>query len=658
MLARLVGLVVAAWLSVLGVNSHATSLTYPHAFVKGWNLVGNSVAAPLDVKASFGPLATSTITSVWKWNASTSRWAFYAPSLDTAGSLASYCANKGYDVLTTVEQGEGFWVNADAATTLGTQSGSGFVLTAANLTQGWNLAATGEDITPAAFGAAVGDVTTLWAWDNVSNAWYFYAPSLAASNGLASYISNKGYQDFGSNTLGNGRGFWVNYAGATIANVAPVANAGAAQNVTTGTLVTLDGSASSDANSDALTYAWTLTSKPEGSSAALSSTASAKPTFTADLAGTYVISLLVSDGKVSSTATSVTTTASALKVIKVVTGPFHALALKEDGSLWAWGENIYGVLGDGTNININTPKKIDSDYIDIYTGAFTSFGIKSDGSLWAWGSNEFGSFGDGTTQSSLIPKKVGDGFTKLAIDGVAYVAALKSDGSLWNWGLKNLSPVKFADDFSDISVGGGYTVVPNYTENYIGNGATVAGIKTDGSLWTWGAGYLGYDTSEFGASPKLIGYDFKLVSVNSTHALALKKNGDVWSWGFNASGALGIGDTLGMGAFDSKIPMLVGGSFAQVSVGREYSTALKTDGSLWAWGAIQFLPGGLGYGDSTVGNTSIPKQIGSDFMSISNGEYFSVAIKTDGSVWVWGCNSYGSLGDSVGDGRTPQVIKF
>jgi hypothetical protein len=96
---------------------------------------------------------------------------------------------------------------------------------------------------------------------------------------------------------------------ATVANAAPVANAGTAQNTVTGTTVTLDGSGSSDANGDALTYAWTLTSKPAGSTAALSSTTSAKPTFKADVAGTYVASLVVNDGQVNSASATATVTA-------------------------------------------------------------------------------------------------------------------------------------------------------------------------------------------------------------------------------------------------------------------------------------------------------------------------------------------------------------
>ena len=104
---------------------------------------------------------------------------------------------------------------------------------------------------------------------------------------------------------------------AAVANVAPVANAGVAQNVLTGTIVTLDGSASSDANGDQLTYSWSLTSKPAGSTAALVSSTSAKPTFTADAAGTYVTALTVNDGKVNSTSTSVTVTAAVANVAPV-----------------------------------------------------------------------------------------------------------------------------------------------------------------------------------------------------------------------------------------------------------------------------------------------------------------------------------------------------
>ena len=125
----------------------------------------------------------------------------------------SYAASKGYSVLATINPGEGFWVNAAAPVSLGIQNGTGFSLAASNLVTGWNLVATGDALAPGTFTTNVGSVTTLWAWDNVNGNWYFYAPSLAANSTMASYIQSKGYEDFGGLTLGNGRGFWVNYSG-------------------------------------------------------------------------------------------------------------------------------------------------------------------------------------------------------------------------------------------------------------------------------------------------------------------------------------------------------------------------------------------------------------------------------------------------------------
>ncbi|MEI6734379.1 MAG: PKD domain-containing protein, partial [Comamonadaceae bacterium] len=103
----------------------------------------------------------------------------------------------------------------------------------------------------------------------------------------------------------------------TPVNAAPVANAGVAQSVLAGALVTLDGSASSDANNDALTYAWSLTTKPAGSGAALLAATSVKPTFTADVAGSYVASLTVNDGKLSSSPATVSVTATVVNVAPV-----------------------------------------------------------------------------------------------------------------------------------------------------------------------------------------------------------------------------------------------------------------------------------------------------------------------------------------------------
>ena len=186
--------------------------------VSSWNLLGYSDVTSVVVSDTFGN--SGYVATVWKWNPITARWAFYSPALPDGGQ--AYAATKGYEFLTTIKTGNGFWVNAKAP----------FSITL-----------------PAAV--------------------------------------------------------------VVLANAAPVAKAGVDQNVTSGSVVTLDGSASADANGDALTYAWTLTSRPNGSLAALTSANTVKPTFTADVAGIYVATLAVNDGKLSSAAARVTVTATA-----------------------------------------------------------------------------------------------------------------------------------------------------------------------------------------------------------------------------------------------------------------------------------------------------------------------------------------------------------
>jgi chitodextrinase len=201
----------------------ATTTQGPSAtleFVQGWNLLGNSLTQPISVATAFGdPLV---VTTVWKWDAANSGWQFYAPSMD-ATTLQTYATSKGYGVLSAINPGEGYWVNAKLAATLGTLTGATYSLTSTALVPGWNLVATGNNVTPSAFNSSLSEtppspgiipinLTTLWAWDATLSQWYFYAPSLEANGGLGAYTAGKGYLDFGATgkTLGNGVGFWVN----------------------------------------------------------------------------------------------------------------------------------------------------------------------------------------------------------------------------------------------------------------------------------------------------------------------------------------------------------------------------------------------------------------------------------------------------------------
>jgi len=189
----------------------------------GWNLVGNATSGVLNVATEFGDAAK--VHTVWKWIAGSAKWAFYAPSLIGA-ALTDYASRNGYDVLTSVNGGEGFWVNAKAAFTAQLPAGTAIASTTfQGMASGWHLISTGGNKTASEFNSdlslsppTVGwvpqNVTTLWAWDSAQSKWYFHAPNLEAQGGsaLSAYISSKGYLDFrsASKTLGQGVGFWVN----------------------------------------------------------------------------------------------------------------------------------------------------------------------------------------------------------------------------------------------------------------------------------------------------------------------------------------------------------------------------------------------------------------------------------------------------------------
>jgi uncharacterized protein YkwD len=206
--------------SVLCGSAEASPLAYSFNFTKGWNLIGNSLDSPITVNQAF-PVTVSNpspYSTIWKWNAATSKWAFYTPTQSDGG--AAYATSKGYDFLATINPGEGFWVNANSASSM-SQTGTAYLLGSSSLLPSWNLSATGANLGAADFNRSLSgvlsgvpaNVTTLWAWDAANASWYFYAPNLDNGSNLASYIQSKGYEDFSGKgvTLGNGSGFWVNY---------------------------------------------------------------------------------------------------------------------------------------------------------------------------------------------------------------------------------------------------------------------------------------------------------------------------------------------------------------------------------------------------------------------------------------------------------------
>jgi alpha-tubulin suppressor-like RCC1 family protein len=419
-------------------------------------------------------------------------------------------------------------------------------------------------------------------------------------------------------------------------------------------------------------------------------------------------------------------------IVSVSAKGAHTLALKADGTLWSWGRNDDGQLGDGTTTDRRTPVRVTgsggtgflSGVASVSAGGIHTVAVMADGTVWAWG---HGSLGDGRTTASTTPVRVaGAGGTGFLTDVTSvsasyhYTAALKADGTVWTWGdnwfgqLGNgksivvPSAVRAGNesDWLAVAAGNGYTVAlkpggtvwdwgyfgeythgpipvqvkgPGGSEFLTGVSSIGAGtyhafaVKADGSAWTWGVNP--FEQLEDGTNPSAfdpvqvkgpggIGFLTSVVSVAGSidHAVAVLGDGTVWAWGVNDIGQLGDGTTA-----NSLTPVQVkspdGAGFLDgvraVAAGIGYSLALKTDGTAWMWGG-----NGIGQlGDGTMTDQPLPVQVkgpgGSGFLSgvvsVSSRSGHTLALKDDGTVWAWGANTHGQLGDGTTTNRATPV---
>jgi alpha-tubulin suppressor-like RCC1 family protein len=379
------------------------------------------------------------------------------------------------------------------------------------------------------------------------------------------------------------------------------------------------------------------------------------------VAGTAIITVSTVDG--GKTATCVVTVTTPMTFATIAAGYEHSIALLADGSLWAWGKNEYGQLGDGATTDRNTPVQvgIDKNWTAVSAGFNHTLAIKADGSLWAWGRNFYGQLGDGTYTDRNAPVQVGIDKDWTAVSARRYCTlAIKADGSLWAWG--------YSYD-GQLGIGTSNTTTTQRTPVQVGTAkdwaAVSAGyyhtlaLKADGSLWAWGKneeGQLGLGDTTDRNTPVQIGIDkdWTAVSAGFNHTLAIKSDGSLWAWGYNYDGQLGIGNTT----TTQRTPVQVGidKDWAAVSAGRYCTLAIKSDGSLWAWGYNYY--GQLGIGNTTTKQRT-PVQVGidKDWAAVSTGQYSTLAIKSDGSLWAWGDNRTGQLGlGDTTDRNTPAQV--
>ena len=321
--------------------------------------------------------------------------------------------------------------------------------------------------------------------------------------------------------------------------------------------------------------------------------------------------------------------------------------------VWTWGNNRAYQLGDSTTINRSSPVTTiggGTNWEQVAPSFYFAAAIKTDGTLWTWGTSTEGALGAGANTERSSPGTTAGGGTNWSQVSVGLTAtgAIKTDGTLWMWGGNNklLGTGDTLSRTSPVTTAGGGT---NWKQISV-NMNHASAIKTDGTLWTWGAnwyGILGEGTQTSRLSPGTTaggGTDWSQVSCGRYHTAAVKTDGTLWTWGNNSTGQLGDDTTI-----DRSSPGTTAGggsNWKQVDLGNQHTTAIKTDGTLWAWGDNIY--GTIG--DGTTTNRSSPvttASAGTDWLQVSAGANHSAAMKTNGTIWTWGNNIYGQLGDGT-----------
>ena len=381
-------------------------------------------------------------------------------------------------------------------------------------------------------------------------------------------------------------------------------------------------------------------------------------------------------------------------------------ALKRDGTVWGWGLNRNGVMGSGdfTRVLFDAPSKVVglANIIAIEAGDHSAYALAADGSVYAWGGNDVGQLGDNTITDRAAPvRMVGPGgvgtlnflaaqaatnklpSARLALSAKAGAAPLTvtanasasndADGTItgYEWYVSdgrtatgssaqfafgqpgtyridllvrdNSGATAQALDFVTVTSAAG----PVQAKAMVaGNWATFAALRSDGKAFSWGfSSTTGRQSSRWqeaipGAIENIAGVTS--IAMGGSLGLAVLSDGSVAGWGRNASGEVGDGTTV-----PRQSPVTVQGitNVVAVAAGDSHALALKADGTVWSWGTNRH--GELGNG--TLSDRKVPGQvIGlSGIKAIAAGAFFSVALKSDDTVWAWGSNEFSQLGDAT-----------
>lgn len=285
------------------------------------------------------------------------------------------------------------------------------------------------------------------------------------------------------------------------------------------------------------------------------------------------------------------------------------------------------------------------------------------GDPYTWGSNNFGNLGTGNffTPSGPTPNHIttiGTSVASVVSGPVAnHVLAIGSDGSLWGWGdnsANEVNPSTTTQYATPTQVPG----ISGVTAAAAGNNFTLA-LKSDGTVWAWGtntSGQLGNGTTVASATPVQVsfpaGVTIKAIAAGSGHSLAVDTNGNAWAWGDNSNGQLGNNSTTSS-AVPVQVTMPAGVAVSSVAAGQFHSLALAANGTLYSWG--QNTSGQLGLGSTT--NASVPTAVSglAGVTSVAGGNQFSVAVTSSG-VYTFGDNYDGELGNGTSGGTSSNPV--
>jgi len=346
---------------------------------------------------------------------------------------------------------------------------------------------------------------------------------------------------------------------------------------------------------------------------------------------------------------------------KQVSGGYrHTAAIRADGTLWSWGYGCHGEMGNGTTTCTNrnpVQESTHSTWSSVSAGEYHTTAIRSDGTLWSWGYNGYGQLGDGTYGNNRNTPRQESTYAHdwSSVDaGWIHTAAIKTNGTLWSWGYGGQGQMGNGTSNS-------YNPNPiqegtHSTWSSVSVGYHTAAIKTNGTLLSWGYGCHGqmgngspyYCTNQ---NPVQVGKStWSSVSVGVHHTAAIRSNGTLWSWGYAPHGQMGNGTSNN----NNPNPVQEGthSTWSSVNAGEYYTTAaIRSNGTLWSWG--YGCQGQMGNGTTTCTNRNPVQEstYANNWSSVGGGGLHATAIKSNATLWLWGANNYGELGDGTSNWR-------